>query len=47
MEEICELPSEKNYSRVVNVFTVEPQWLKHFWDHVHLFEIWVVRTTEG
>ena len=27
--------------------TVEPQWLKHVWDQGHLFELWVVRATEG
>ena len=27
--------------------TVEPQWLEHLWDHGNLFEIWVVRATEG
>ena len=27
--------------------TVEPQWLKHLWDHGNLFETWVVRATEG
>ena len=28
-------------------YTVEPQWLEHLWDHGNLFEIWVVRATEG
>ena len=32
----------KNYAN-----TVEPQWCEHPWDHKHLFEIWVVRATEG
>ena len=27
--------------------TVELQWLEHLWDHGNLFEIWVVRVTEG
>ena len=27
--------------------TVESQWLEQFWDHRNLFEIWVVRATEG
>ena len=27
--------------------TVEPQWLKHLWDHGNSFETWVVRATEG
>ena len=27
--------------------TVEPQWLKHLWDHRKLFETWVVRATES
>ena len=27
--------------------TVEPQWLEHLWDHGNLFEIRVVRVTEG
>ena len=27
--------------------TVELQWLKHLWGHRNLFEIWVVRATEG
>ena len=25
------------------IYTVEPQWLEHPWDHENLFEIWVVR----
>ena len=29
------------------VYTVEPQWLEHLWDHGKLFETWVVRATEG
>ena len=27
--------------------TVELPWLEHLWDHGNLFEIWVVRATEG
>ena len=27
--------------------TVETQWLEPLWDHGNLFEIWVVRATEG
>ena len=27
--------------------TVELQWVEHLWDHRKLFEIWVVRATEG
>ena len=27
--------------------TVKPQWLEHLLDHGNLFEIWVVRDTEG
>ena len=26
--------------------TIELQWLEHLWNHGHLFEICVVRTTE-
>ena len=28
------------------LYTVEPQWLEHLWDHGYLFETWVVRATE-
>ena len=31
----------------IPVHTVELQWLKHLWDRGNLFEIWVVRATEG
>ena len=27
--------------------TVEPQWLEHLWDQGNLFEILVVRVSEG
>ena len=27
--------------------SVELQWLEHHWDHENVFEIWVVRATEG
>ena len=32
---------------ILNICTVEPQWLEHLWDHGNLFETWVVRATEG
>ena len=28
------------------IYTVEPQWLEHLWDHGNSFETWVVRATE-
>ena len=31
----------------VHFTTVEPQWLEHLWNHGNLFQIWVVRATEG
>ena len=31
----------------VLLYTVEPQWLEHFWDHGNSSETWVVRATEG
>ena len=33
--------------KTVYPYTVELQWLEHRWDHGNLFEIWVVRATEG
>ena len=30
-----------------NRYTVKPQWLEPLWDHGNLFEIWVLRATEG
>ena len=27
--------------------TIEPHWLEHPWDHENLFEICLVRATEG
>ena len=33
--------------QVSGCYTVEPQWLEHLWDHGNLFEILIVRTTEG
>ena len=29
------------------LFTVEPQWLEHLWDHENLFEAGAVRANEG
>ena len=29
------------------LYTVEPQWLEHLWDHGNSFETWVVRATVG
>ena len=29
------------------IFTVDLQWLEHVWDRGNVFEIWVVRATEG
>ena len=31
----------------LKLYTVELQWLEHLWDHGNLFEIGVVRATEG
>ena len=31
----------------ITLSTVEFQWLEHLLDHGNLFEIWVVRATEG
>ena len=31
----------------VNTSTAKFQWLEQLWDHGDLFEIWVVRATEG
>ena len=30
-----------------SAYTVKLQWLEHLWDCGNLFEIWVVRDTEG
>ena len=32
---------------IIDIITVEPQWLEYLWDLGNLFEIWVVRATEG
>ena len=29
------------------LYTVELQWLEYLWDPVNLFQVWVVRATEG
>ena len=35
------------FQRKWNIYTVEPQWLEHLWDHGNSFETWVVRATES
>ena len=44
--EQTESEDDKPVTKVI-IATVELQWLEHLWDHGNLFEIWVVRATEG
>ena len=37
---------ESYYTGLLYFNTVEPQWLKHLWDHGKSFERWIVRATE-